>query len=69
MEYYLAIKKDEILWFVTTWKDFEGIRFGEISHRERLYDFTHMWKKTNEQSKWTNEQINKLTLNKTKTNM
>ena len=31
MEYYLAIKKEEILLFVTIWMDFEGIMLNEIS--------------------------------------
>ena len=34
MEYYLAIKKNEILPFVTTWKDLESIMLSEISHRK-----------------------------------
>ena len=31
MEYYLAIKKNEILPFVATWMDLEGIMLSEIS--------------------------------------
>ena len=31
MEYYSAIKKDEILPFATTWMELEGIMLGEIS--------------------------------------
>ena len=31
MEYYSAIKKNEILPFVTTWMDLEGIMLSEIS--------------------------------------
>lgn len=31
MEYYSAIKKKEILPFVTTWMDLEGILLGEMS--------------------------------------
>ena len=31
MEYYLAIKKNEILPFVATWTDLEGIMLSEIS--------------------------------------
>ena len=31
MEYYLAIKKNEILSSVTTWMDLEGITPSEIS--------------------------------------
>ena len=36
MEQYLAIKKKEILPFVTTWMDLEGIMLSEVkSDRER----------------------------------
>ena len=30
MEYYSAIKRNEILSFVTTWMDFEGIMLNKI---------------------------------------
>ena len=30
----LAIKKNEMLPFATTWIDLEGVMLGEISHRE-----------------------------------
>ena len=33
MEYYSAIKKNEILPFVTKWMDLEGILLSEISQR------------------------------------
>ena len=43
-EYYLAIRKNEILPFVTTWMDLKDILLSEIdSERHILYDF-----------KWTN---------------
>ena len=35
MEYYSAIKMDEILPFVTTWMDLEGILLSEISQMEK----------------------------------
>ena len=35
MEYHTAIKKNEILTFVTTWMDPEGIMLSEISHTEK----------------------------------
>ena len=43
-EYYSAIKKKEILTFVTTWMDHEGILINEISHTERQipHDLTQM---------------------------
>ena len=34
MEYYLAIKKNEILPFVTTWMELEDIMVSEISQRK-----------------------------------
>ena len=43
MEYYSAIKKNEILPFATTWVELEGIMQSEISQRKtKSYDFTHM---------------------------
>ena len=56
IEYYSAIKKNEIFPFETTWMDLEGILLSEMSGRERqiLYVFTYMWnlkKKTNKYNK------------------
>ena len=34
MEYYLAIKKNEILPFATTWMELEGIMLSEMSQRK-----------------------------------
>ena len=43
MEYYSAVKKNEILPFATTWMELEGIMLSEISQRRQIsYDFTHM---------------------------
>ena len=44
MEYYLAIKKNEILPFATTWMELEGIMLSEISQpeKDKNHDFTHM---------------------------
>ena len=43
-EYYPAIKNNEILPFVTTWMDLEGIMLSEIDRkRQILYDFTHIF--------------------------
>ena len=36
MDYYSAIRNDEIRPFVTTWMDFEGIMLSEISQREKV---------------------------------
>ena len=35
MEYYTAIKKNEILPFVTTWMDLEGIMLSKTSQRDK----------------------------------
>ena len=45
MEYYLAMRKNEIWSFVTTWMELEGIMLSEISQSEKdiSYVFTHMW--------------------------
>ena len=42
MEYYSAVKKNEILLFATTWMELEGITLSEIRERQKSYDFTHM---------------------------
>ena len=44
MEYCLAIKKNEILPFATSWMDLEHFMLSEISQTERQipYDFTYM---------------------------
>ena len=34
MEYYLAMRKNEILPFATTWMELEGIMLSEISQRK-----------------------------------
>ena len=46
MEYYLAIKKNEILLFATTWMDLDGIMFSENKseiERQILYVITFMF--------------------------
>ena len=45
MEYYSAMKKNEILPFATMWMELEGIMLSEISQSEkdRYHVFTHMW--------------------------
>ena len=40
LEYYSAIKKNEILPFATTWMELEGIMVSEISQSEK--DKNHM---------------------------
>ena len=44
MEYYSAIKKNEIMPFAATWMDFEIIILSEVSQRERQISYiTYMW--------------------------
>ena len=43
MEYYSAIKKNEILPFTITWTALEGIMLIEIKKRQILCDLTYMW--------------------------
>ena len=45
MEYYLMIKKNEILPFATTWMELEGIMLSETSpsEKEKCHDSTHKW--------------------------
>ena len=43
MEYYSAMKKNEIMAFVATWVDLEIIIPGEVSERQMLYDITYIW--------------------------
>ena len=42
MEYYSAIKKNEILPFATMWMEPGGIMLSQIRERQISYDFTHM---------------------------
>ena len=58
IEYYSAIKNDEILPFATTWIDTESIMLSEVRWERQIPDdFTHVWKYilikkyTNEQTK------------------
>ena len=50
MEYYSAIKKNEILPFVTTWMNLEG----EISQRMTSSIWGHLYVESKKQNKWTN---------------
>ena len=43
VEYYTAVKKNEILPFATTWMELECVMLSEIRERQISYDFTHMW--------------------------
>ena len=51
MEYYSAIKKNEILPFATTWMDLEGIMLSETIQTEKdKYVIIYMWNLKNETS-------------------
>ena len=43
MEYYSALKKDEILPFATTWMDFENVTLSEVSQSEKLRTIFHSY--------------------------
>ena len=43
MDYYLAMRKNEIWPFAAMWMELEGIRLSEISQRQIRYIITHMW--------------------------
>ena len=44
MEYYPAVKENEVLPYAATWMDLEGIMLSEIYQRKTvLYDITYMW--------------------------
>ena len=43
MEYYSAIKKNEIMPVGTAWMQLEIIIQSEVSRKEILYDITYMW--------------------------
>ena len=44
VEYYLAIKNNEILPFAMMWIELESIMLSEISQskKRQIYDFTHL---------------------------
>ena len=42
MEYYLAIKKNEILHFATMWMELERIMLSEISQSEKDKNMTSL---------------------------
>ena len=44
MEYYLAVRENEILPFATTWMELEGMMLNEIVRERQIsYVFTHIW--------------------------
>ena len=45
MEYYSAIKKNDILLFATTWMDLEIIILREViqTEKDKYHDIAYMW--------------------------
>ena len=44
MEYYLAVRKEDILLLVTTWLDLEHITLTKVTRQKQvLCDITYMW--------------------------
>ena len=46
MEYYSAIKQNEVMSFAATWMDLKVIILGEVSQTEKgklLYGITYTW--------------------------
>ena len=45
MEYYSAIKKDEIMPFAATWMDLEMITLSKVSQKakDKYHMISHMW--------------------------
>ena len=52
MEYYLVIKKSEIMPFPTTWVDLEIIILSEVSQTKKNIWY-HLFVKSKKQYKWT----------------
>ena len=53
MEYYLAIKKNEILPFATTWMELGGFMLSEISQRKTNIIWLHSYEDFKTQKRWT----------------
>ena len=52
MEYHSAVKKNEILPFVTIWMDLESITLSKMSQTNTVW--FHLYVEPKEQNKWTN---------------
>ena len=51
----LTHKKNEILCFVTTWMDLEGVMLGELSQTAKMNTILfHLYVASKKQNKWTN---------------
>ena len=53
VEYYSAVKRNEIVKFATTWMKLECIMLSKMSQAKRQvpYDFTYMWNLINKTNK------------------
>ena len=43
MEYYSAMKKNDVMLFAATWMELEIIILSEVRRGSHLYDVTYMW--------------------------
>ena len=43
IEYYSAIKKNEIMPFAATWIDLQTVIMSEVRQRQISYDIAYMW--------------------------
>jgi hypothetical protein len=57
MEFYSAMKKNEILWFASKWVELENIILSEVSLAQKTtYVLPHMWtldEGQTQQGNWT----------------
>ena len=54
MEYYSAIKNNEILPFGKTWVDLEGIMLNEIHQTKKDTLWVHLYTESEKQNKYNN---------------
>ena len=54
MEYYTAIKKNDILPFAATWMDLEGIMLSEMSQRKTNTVWSHLYVESKKYNKLVN---------------
>ena len=59
VEYYSAMKSNEIMPFATTWIDLKNNILSEVSQRQVLYDIIYIWSLKNNTNN-TNEPIYKV---------
>ena len=52
MEYYLAIKNNEIMTFTAIWMDLEIIILSKVRERQISYDITYMWNLKNNKTEF-----------------